>query len=545
MDKRQSYRGLISIVLFSCILSTSLIGQKGVNSTVVMTKARHEFLKNNFWGALDEYRKIYDRNINDPKLIYRMGECHLALKHYKIARSFFEEVEELDPDVNKELAYLLGKTYHSLEELDKAIEHYKMFKRSIPDGQDEYYELSKRIKQCVYAKEMMINPVNVEIENLGTGINSRFDDYAPSISADGKLLVFTARRSSMTKGEVDVRGDFKYFEDIYYSIWNEETKSWETAEELSETINTDAHDAVLSLTPDGQGIFVYKNNEKSAGDIFYSYRTGEHTWSQCEKLPKPINTTYFESSVSLTEDGNTMYFISERPSGMGRGDIFVSTKINELSWGKPKNIGAPINTKGDEKFVFIHPKGNILFFASEGQKTMGSYDIFRCVREGTKWSKPVNLGYPINTVNEESTFSMTRDNKKLLISAEYEGGQGERDIYEIDLSNFDIIEGLKINEETLEESSVTRVFGVIKGKNSDNVIKNERLIFLDNKTKDIVFETTTNEFGEFEVNLPKGKSFYMLMDVKGFEKYEKRLSLKSELADLIEFERNIELRQKN
>ena len=532
---------LIFTILFGVILfQDGIIAQS--NNPILMAKARHEFLKGNYWGALDEYRKLYEENKDNPKLIFRMGQCHSQLKNYKIALSFFEEAETLDNEVDKELYYYLGKTYHSLEKLDLAIDNYKAFKKKISDGQEEYYEVNKRIKQCEYARELMQNPLNVEITNLGTGINSRFDDYAPSISADGDYLVFTSRRATMLKGDVDYKGDFKYFEDIYFSLRNDDG-SWETSESISETINTSGHDAVLSLTPDGKGIFIYKNNEKSAGDIFYSEREGQFEWTEPIKLEKPINTSYFESSVSITEDGNTMYFISERPKGFGRGDIYVSRKISDDKWGKPQNIGAPINTKGDEKFVFIHPKGNVLFFSSEGHKTMGSYDIFRCVREGDKWGKPVNLGYPINTVNEESTLSMTKDNKKLLISAEYDGGVGERDIYEIDLSNIDIMEELNFASIDFNESSLTRVYGKLIGAN-DLVLANQNIKVTDNKTGDLVYETVSGDTGEFEFKLQQGQSYYLSVDVKGYEKYQKRLSLKSDMDNLTELEKDIKLREK-
>jgi len=469
--------------LFVFLLSLNFSAQ---NRLLGMQSADEEFNKKNYWGALEIYGKLHDKNKSDAKVMYRMGECYLNLKNYPLALSFLENAGNLNAKVNKDLNFNLGRT-------------------------------------------------------LGTGINSRFDDYAPSISADGTFMVFTSRRSTLAKGDVDYKGDFKYFEDVYFSILNDDG-TWETSETLSETINTEGHDAVLSLTPNGKGIFLYKNNESSAGDIFYSKRKGQYEWEEPYKLDKPINTSFFESSVSVTQDGNTMYFISERSKGEGHGDIYVSTKISADKWGKPKNLGDRINTSGDEKFVFIHPRGNILFFASDGHKTMGSYDIFRCVREGDKWSKPVNLGYPINTVNEESTFSMTKDNKKLLISAEYEGGVGERDIYEVDLSEFDILEELDLAVDALTESSLTNVSGrvLFKGRQMPKVA----ISVLDSKSGDLVFETTSDDLGRYEVELINGKSYYFKVVDKAYDKYEKRVSLKGDSENLTELEHDIELREK-
>ena len=525
-------------------MALSLTAQQKVKIKPIINKGFAEFEMKNYWGALDIYRDAYEIDESNALINFRMGECHYSLKHYSIAKSFLEKALELNPQVNDQLSLVLAKTYHRLEELESAIEHYKVYKK-ITQDEWEAMEMRRYIKECEYAQELMTQPVNVKIKNLGTGINSRFDDYAPSVSSNGELLVFTARRPTMSSGRIDVKNDYKHFEDIYFSLWNAQTKQWETAESLAENINTEGHDAVLSLTPDGTGIFIYKNNQKSAGDIFYTEKTGEFTWSDPVKLERPINTSYFESSVSITADGQTMYFISERPNGYGLGDIYVSNKVSDSKWGSPKNVGKVINTPGDEKFVFIHPKGNVLFFASNGHLTMGSYDIFRCVREGNKWGDPVNLGYPINTVNEESTFSMTADNKKLMISAEYEGGVGERDIYEIDLSEFDILEELQIQVENISTESRTLVYGKIIDRKTQESIPNQSITIVDNKSGEIVFETQSDEDGNYEVDLLKGNSFYIKVNVKGYEKYQKRLSLKNEMAELTEVNRDIELRLKN
>ena len=533
--------GAIILMMIPVMLAEA---QQKVKVKPIINRGFAEFELKNYWGALDIYRDAYELEEDNALINFRMGECHYALKHYTIAKSFLERAKELNPRVDLALSLSLAKTYHRLEELDKAITHYKEYKKITEDEWEEM-EMRRYIKECEYAKELMAQPVNVKIKNLGTGINSRFDDYAPSVSSDGKFLVFTARRPTMSSGRIDVKNDYKHFEDIYFSLWNEQTNHWETAESLAENINTEGHDAVLSLTPDGKGIFIYKNNQKSAGDIFYTEKTGEFTWSDPIKLERPINTSYFESSVSITADGQTMYFISERPNGFGLGDIYVSNKVSDKKWGSPKNIGKVINTLGDEKFVFVHPKGNVLFFASNGHLTMGSYDIFRCVREGNKWGDPVNLGYPINTVNEESTFSMTADNKKLMISAEYEGGVGERDIYEIDLSEFDILEELQIQVENISTDSRTLVYGKLINRKTQESIPNQPITIVDNRSGEIVFETQSDEEGNYEVDLLKGNSFYIKVNAKGFEKYEKRLSLKNEMAELNEVYRDIELRLKN
>jgi hypothetical protein len=270
-------------------------------------------------------------------------------------------------------------------------------------------------------------------------VNTRFEEYTPSITADGKMLFFTSRRSDTKGGDIDKKGDFKFFEDIYFSKYDSENDAWSDSEPLYGAVNTETYDAVLSVIPDGTGIYVYKNTVTTTGDIFYSkLNTVDNEWLAAERLSKPINTSYFESSISQTADGNTVYFVSERPEGLGQGDIYVSYKKGS-SWSSPKSLGNVINTEDDEKFVFIHPNGKTLYFASNGHECLGSYDIFKTELVNGQWSIPVNLGYPINTVNEESTFSLTSDNKIMMIAAEYADNYGERDIYKVDVSGYDLL----------------------------------------------------------------------------------------------------------
>jgi hypothetical protein len=229
-----------------------------------------------------------------------------------------------------------------------------------------------------------------------------------------------------------------------------------------------------------------------------------------------------------------MFFISERPAGLGRGDIYRSQRSGKNSWSKPENLGDVINTLHDEKFVFIHPNGNTLFFASNGHLTMGSYDIFRSEYKDGKWSTPVNLGYPINTVNEESTFSMTADNKKLLISAEYSDGMGERDIYEVDLSHADILHSLNIDSELLKSTSNVMIYGRVSDGMNDKPIVFQDLKVLDASTNEKIFETRTDKRGSYEVSVPRGGQY--LIQIKDREGNMKSIKVNLKGLDIMDSE---------
>jgi hypothetical protein len=265
-------------------------------------------------------------------------------------------------------------------------------------------------------------------------------------------------------------------------------------------------------------MFVYKNTVSSTGDIYFSeYRPGTKEWSAAEKMPRPINTSYFEGSISMTADGNTVYFVSERPEGEGQGDIYVSTKKSD-KWSSPKNIGLVVNTDLDEKFVFIHPNGKTLFFASNGHQTLGSYDIFKTEYVNGEWSVPINLGYPINTVNEESTFSLTKDNKTLMIAAEYDDSFGERDIYKIDVSKYELLSG-DYAKNTAGQILISCVFQA--GEPAKNV-RVEAYYVSNNK---LVATAETDKTGRAKLNLPGNESYKIVTSIDDF-KNEKVIDLK-------------------
>lgn len=483
-----------------------------------MANARKMFLERNVRGALNEYRVVVDAIPDHAEATYRIGECHYQLKQYDLAEKYLTKALELDPEVNKEIHYWLGMTHHRQAKLDKAIEHFKTFRASSNRANNYYYDVDTYIEQCQFARMMMDHPRKVTVNNLGRQINSRFDDYTPSVTEDGDLLVFTSRRPDIKGGGIDTEGDFKYFENIFYARWNDETGEWTAASQVEGDLNTTAYDAVLSVAPDGKSMYVYKNNETSAGDIhFATYNSESGEWSAATKLDRPINTSWFESSVSITADGSRLYFISERPRGEGQGDIYVSKRGKDNNWGKPENIGPLVNTAGDEKFVFVHPNGKYLFFASNGHQTLGSYDIFRSeLNDKGEPGRPVNLGYPINTVNEESTFSLTGDNRTMYIAAEYEGSLGERDIFRIDLSDYRILEDAVVAEVFLQ--------GTITDNSNDRGIK-DALVGVYNADGELVFEAQTDRRGEFEFKVLRDQEYELRASAEDYKEYREKVDL--------------------
>ncbi|MCB0762211.1 MAG: PD40 domain-containing protein, partial [Flavobacteriales bacterium] len=507
---------------------------EGAAASAKMLAAKHEYNENNMRGALTLYREILKVEPKNAAAHYWTARCHYALKKYSLAKEYLDKAVELEPDVQEDVLFFYGEIHHRLADLETAIDYFGQYiaKKGKVEWSKELavtansvftylhqcdnklwnnfdnYLARKYMEECVYARELMSHPVNVTIENMGREINTRFDEYAPSITADGKKIFFTARRSDTEGGEIDEKGDYKFFEDVYSSTWNETKEMWDMSSGVDGFVNTIDYDAVLSVNPQGNKMFVYKNSPGNAGDIFVStYDVHQDEWRAPEKMPRPINTSYFEGSCSMTADGEMLYFVSERQGGKGQGDIYVAESKGNGQWSSPKNLGDVINTELDEKFVFIHPNGKTLYFASDGHQTMGSYDIFKSEFVNGQWSIPINLGYPINTVNEESTFSLTRDNQMMLISAEYDDSNGERDIYKIDVSDYSLI------SQGYDKSGYGTVICQVRS-NSGEVLKGVDVKILPLGSEKPLIEEKSDKAGQVRVNLPGNATYKFVAEYK-------------------------------
>lgn len=447
---------LLATALFFLSISSQTITAQVFNGPdkIKMMQAKTSLSEGDYNAALRLYRVEYTEHGTDATLNYRMGEAYMGLNQGEDALAYFQKAEKYDPNVDKELYYNLAKSYRmvayqkkAIEAIDKYLANEKLPKADV--------EKAKALKhKCEVTIEMMANPVDVEITSAGDGINTKDNhEYHPTVTADGKLMVFTSRRED-TEGGERYDGDNDWYEDVYISYWSDSLKGWAPAQPIPGAINSDGHDANLSISPDGRQLFVFKN--KNAGDIFVSktrmnkgasdaIANGSpdasrlmslNRWSKAYSLGKNINTGYFDSNASVTADGKTMYFISERPmGGKGNGDIWVSEAISTTSWEKAVNLEA-LNTVEDEKSVFIAADGKTVFFSSKGHDNLGGYDIFvSSKQEGGTWSAPKNLGYPINTPGDEVDFTITADGRTAYYSTK-SSANGKYDIMKIDLSNY-------------------------------------------------------------------------------------------------------------
>ncbi|MDG2227214.1 MAG: OmpA family protein [Flavobacteriales bacterium] len=277
------------------------------------------------------------------------------------------------------------------------------------------------------AKDFISKPVNVLIESADI-LNTEYSEYRPKVNAEETFLYFTSRR----KGESDLLDESgKYFEDIYYSV--KQKGEWTKPVRMSDSINTDSHDACLYLSPDGQMMYVYQfEGVADAGGSIYESRLIGREWTKPEKLIADINSRYWETDASLNTSGNIIFFTSDRPGGNGEDnrDIWMMKKLPTGAWAKIQPLPASINTPYDEESPYLHPDGKTLYFSSKGHNSMGGYDVFstELLEDGT-WGEVTNLGYPVNTTGDDVFYFPSVDGKRAYFSSYREGGQGEQDMY--------------------------------------------------------------------------------------------------------------------
>lgn len=515
----------------------SLVTQAADKAKLV--QAQQEFYKGDYVKALNLYKEVLNNQPNNANVIFHVGEVYFAMKLYEDAQESLEKANGIDPKAHEDLPFYLGRCYHIAGDFDKALEFYNTFKTAASEGKQKEYEINKLIGECNSGKEMTKNPINVTVTNAGDLINSSYDDKAPCITADGKTFVFTSRRPQGKSGQkVDTEGDFKYFDDIYICTWDPAKSSWAEADLIKGSVNSEAHDACVSISPDGKQIFIYKNNETDArgGEIFISKVQSSGKWGQPKNIGKPISTSYVENGACLSPDGNTMYFVSENPrvkkqmdknkdhnQGVG-GDIWVVKKISKSEWGIPENMGPDVNSKYDEGGIFLHPDGKTLFFASDREGGMGGYDIYMTKLENGKWSKPVNLGYPINSTRDDKCFILTTDNKIAYFDSDRSGGLGERDIYMVDVSGYQLLNPPK----EVDGPKLSILKGTVYYSDSAHLAEGVKVIVKDKETGAEVGNTTTGSDGAYFLTLTGDKKYIVEVEVKNYTKIAEEFLLPSD-----------------
>jgi tetratricopeptide (TPR) repeat protein len=475
------------------------------------------FKYKNYLAAIKSLEKFLKKEPNNPDYNYKMGFCYLNTNIDKAAAIPYLEKANKFGKVTPEMVLDLGRAYQHGLKFDDAIKTYTKYKSMV--GDKEKAEADRYIEQCNLGKEMVKYPLDVTFENLGPSINSEYPDYYPFVPPDESFFVFTSRRKG---GASVLEYDGYYSSDIFISY--ESNGQFEKAKNIGPQINTGLDEEVVGISVDGNKIFIYIDHIKEVGEIYLSERKGKNFGARV-KLGKAVNSEGLETSATMSADGNILYFASNRPGGLGGTDIWMTKKLPNGEWAEPQNLGPTINTPYNEDFPNMLPDGKTLYFASQGHKGLGGYDIFSSIYDEEKntWTKPKNIGYPINNPADNMTIFFSQNMKYAYISDLRKGGLGDLDIYRVNFNNRD-------DRQTVVKCVVSST-DVTKNVNDASV----SLIEL--SSQDEIGIYTPNSKNKFVMAIPPGK-YQVVITAAGFNTFKEEITIlgKSSFQETIEKE---------
>jgi len=500
---------LVALFLSSCVGSKTSMPKGTTNKKAYALFG--EALK--MHNLLDDEKalQLLDKAIaKDPRYIdaYDLkGNILKNLGRFDEAKTTFQTILGINPDHVYALTDL-ASIHFQLNEYDDCL---RILNRLLPvvGVGDKRAEVMAEIDRAEFAKKAFNNPVPFKPVNLGTAINTKYEEYFPGLDIEEQTLYFTRRDGSLSIYEQD--------EDLFISDLVEQNGDWiwSASKNIGPPVNTRENEGAFSASPDGKFLF-FTSCSRPGGvgrcDIWYTAREGE-TWTEPKNLGQPVNSREWESQPSISADGVTIYFASNRPGGFGGTDIWYSKKTNG-KWGNPINLGPGINTPRDEQFPFIHNDGTTLYFTSEGLPGMGKSDIFLTRSINGKWSTPMNLGYPINTSGDEWNFIVNRSGDVAYFSSSgLSPNYGGMDIYSVELY------------EDARPKKTSYVRGVVMDKFTGKALKADIELY-SLKTGKKVTETFSDAAnGKFLLNLPANSDYALKAGAPGYAYHSENFSL--------------------
>jgi len=484
--------------LFSC---SFIQAQNFVTSKTASKKAVkfHEYaVQASFNKQYKEALSYLNRALElEPTFIdahIQLGNVHYDLGQLEKAETSFLKVLSLDEKYAENAIYNIGLINWKLERYDKSTKYFQRYLDSDARSSKRRERAKNYLKNSTFLATATKNPIPVTPINLGTGINTKADEYLPSITADESTLIYNR-----------VVGGRLGHEDFYVSKFVD--GKWQQGKPIL-GVNTPDSEGAQCVSPDGKLlIFTACNRRDGVGrcDLYFTENICGK-WTPAKNMGEPISSTAFESQPSISHDNKTLYFTSDRKGGYGGKDIWYSVRKQDGSWSQPINAGKKINSNKDEKAPFLHPDGQTMYFLSMGHPGMGLEDIFisRRMLDGS-WDKPVNMGYPINSKDVEGPVVVSFDGQTAYSSSykELEGAQGKMDIYSFEIPA------------QFRPKAVTYVKGKVKDDDTRKTISaNAEVIDLDSgKT---LFTTKSDCNGEFLITLPTGKNYMLNINEKGY-----------------------------
>ncbi|HEX2937181.1 MAG TPA: hypothetical protein VHO72_17630 [Bacteroidales bacterium] len=419
-------RNLILATLFIFLSIEVCLPQTTLKNKETFLEAESYFLYEEFTEALPLYIQLKERMPANHYLDYKIGRCYLSLPYEKAKAIKYLETASTNISLTSkegsfketmaplEAIFYLGDAYRINNLLTKAIESYELFKAKVSTSTYDLKLVENEIASCKRAMEAMKNPVDVDEQIIPSPINTRQSETNPVVSQDESMIVYAAK--------------LPFYNAMFYS--KKVNGKWQDPVNMIPELGVDNDCYPTSLSYDGKELYVYRTNEYK-GDIFVThFENGK--WTKLKKLNGAINTRYWESHASISKDGKKLYFTSNREGGYGGLDIYVSNRIAGDEWGPAQNLGPVINSEYNEDTPFITPDDRTLYFSSFGHQTMGGYDVFYSMNYGS-WSKPVNMGYPINSTDDDIFFYPLRGGEIAYFARFIPEGAGKYDLVRMNI----------------------------------------------------------------------------------------------------------------
>lgn len=412
----------------------------------IIEEGKTAFFQGKTKQALIKFRQAYVKDQYSAKAALWISRCHYKLNNYGYALQYAKEAERIDPEVDTDLYYIIAESYHRQALVDSALSYYQKAEFEIRKSRFKELRVADKMKECKTVDSLLKVSTKFEKVLLGGEINSGYNDYGPIVTADGKTLYFSSRRND-TKGGGINPDDQTFYEDTYRANWNSEDQKWDSITNDLGKLNSEGFDAINYISADEITAYLTLNTASldirkttKGSDICLIEKSNKGRWGTPKRIKnKTINTSFFEGAASLTADGNTMYFVSDRKGAKSKTDIYVAYK-NGKRWGNAESLPDNINTKHFETTPYISADGMYLFFSSDGLNGMGGYDIYVSENQGNNvWSNPINLGAAFNTVNDDTHFKYyPKLANAYLSSFRLQNRKSSIDIYEVNMTGFEI-----------------------------------------------------------------------------------------------------------
>jgi outer membrane protein OmpA-like peptidoglycan-associated protein/tetratricopeptide (TPR) repeat protein len=506
---------LFVLLAMPVILLAQTAYEPSLKAKESLKDAKRYFYEKNYKKAVASAEKAKQEDPKYPEPYQLLGSIYNMLGKRTEELNEFQELLKIDPD-NYVGLLNLGTISYNNGQFKEALGYYEKFltSPSIPTATKDI--ITARTKKIKLSLVILNEPVPFDPLNAGPGINTRLNEYFPTLTVDGETMYFTRRKvkdSDKANEMLSMNPNF-FNEDILVS--HKVDGKWQKAVDVSE-LNTPDNEGAMCIAPDGSYMILTACNRPDglgSCDLYISFYKN-NTWSKPVNMGEPVNSRNFETQPTISFDGRTIYFASQRPGGFGGIDIYSSTRDDSWNFSKPVNLGPAINTPENEQSPFIHPDDQTLYFCSKGHIGLGNNDIFFSRRNaGGGFDSAINIGYPINTTGDESGLVVDR----LGENAYYATSTGKSSFGGLDIYSFKVPEKARPKPVTY-----------LKGKVYDNESKatlaaNFELVDL--LTGKTIIKSITSDDGQFLVPVPGGRDYLVNVSAKGYLFYSDNIPLK-------------------